>query len=295
MAESPFIKMTLQAQGANVDNWGVILNESALECLEDAIAGTGTVDVTSGNVTLTDTEGGPSAPGPAPAPHSRFMILNVIGAPGAVREVIVPDRSKVYLISNTTSPGFGVTVKTAAGTGPTIDAGEGQWVFCDGTNVLAASAATATSAANATLATNSTQLAGIAGTDYALKTAAQSYSGGQVTTRQTVTLDDTMGGAPYFLNIDCAQSNAFFLAADQDFTMNAPTNATDGQQFTLVVEQQTGFPHTITFAASTFITPGGTLPTLSTGLNDVDYLAFEYVTGLTVGARWIVTQLKGNA
>jgi len=279
---SSLLKLTLQDLDENPDTWGSVLNVSALELLEDGIAGSASVDITAAqDYTLDDTAGGPTA-----ANGARYMIIDLNGSPGGARNVIVPTRSKVYLIANTSDGD--VTVKTSAGTGPVIIAGEGQWVFCDGTNVQAASAATAVAANTATLAANSTLLNGIADTAFAQKAVAQTFTKGQVSQRVTKTIDASN------ININCADSNAFYHLTTAAFTLTAPTNATTGQQFSLIVEQGAGAPHSITFASSTFIAAGGA-PVLSTTLGDIDYLGFEYVTGLSDigGNRWVVSIIKG--
>jgi hypothetical protein len=67
------------------------------------------------------------------------MLVLATGAGGtaltAAGEVICPAASKLYVVKNGTS--FAVTVKTSAGTGVAIPAGDTAFVFCDGTNVNA--------------------------------------------------------------------------------------------------------------------------------------------------------------
>jgi hypothetical protein len=278
---SPLLRLTLQDLDENPDTWGTVLNASALQLLEDSIAGTAVVDISAAqDYTLDDTAGGPTATNGA-----RYMILDLNGSPGGARNVIVPTRSKVYLVANTSDGD--VTVKTVAGSGPVIIAGEGQWVFCDGTDVQAASAATAVTAANATLAANSTLLNGIAESAFAQKAVAQTFTKGQVSERVEELIDTGN------VNIDCANSNAFYHLTTAAFNLTAPANATNGQQFSLIVEQGTGAPHAITFASNTFIAAGGA-PVLSTAFGSLDYLGFEYVTGLNDigGARWVVSMIK---
>ena len=273
--------MTLQALDENPDTWGTVLNASALQLLEDSIAGTAVVDITvAQDYTLDDTAGGPTA-----TTGARYMILDLNGSPGGTRNIIVPTRSKVYLVANTSDGD--VVVKTVAGTGPTVIAGEGQWVFCDGTNVQAASAATAVTAASATTALDSAALIGVAGADFAQKALAQTFTAGQVSERTVVTIDTGN------VNLDCADSNAFYHLTTAAFNLTAPANATNGQQFSLFVEQGTGAPHAITFASNTYMAAGGA-PVLSTAFGNIDYLGFEYVTGLNDigGARWIVSIIK---
>jgi hypothetical protein len=67
----------------------------------------------------------------------------------------------------------------------------------------------------------------------------------------------------------------------------------NGSQFSIVIEQDTGGPHTITFASSTYLFENGTPPILSVGAGDIDLLGFEYVTNITGGGRWIGSILKG--
>lgn len=282
---SPLLKLTLQDLGENVDIWGSILNVSALRLLEDGIAGTATVTlVSTADVTLDDTAGGPTA-----ATGARYMILNITGSPGGATNVIAPTRSKVYLAWNNTGDSSDVTVKTSAGAGVTVPAGEAQWVFCDGTDIVAASVAVAATATTAAFATNSNQLGGVDSTEYALKASAQTFTAGQVVSRSAVS---SSGGS---LTLNCATSNAFYLVTTESFTLQAPTNATNGQQFSIAIQQGGGGPHTIAFAANTFVAVGGSAPVLSTTAGDVDYLAFEYVTGLAApfsGNRWVVSILK---
>lgn len=50
--------------------------------------------------------------------------------------LIVATAPKLYLIHNSTTGAFTITVKTAAGTGVVVVQGATRWVYCDGTNVL---------------------------------------------------------------------------------------------------------------------------------------------------------------
>lgn len=281
---SPFILMTLQDLDENPDIWGSILNTSALELLEDAIAGTANVGVTGGNVTL-ETD-----PGQDNNPHYRMMILNVTGSPGQARDVIAPATSQVYLCANNVDAGHDITLKVAGQTGVTIPNGSAYWCYSNGTDIVAAGVELAGNATLATTATNATQLGGIAAAGYGPLATANTWTQGQVTERETVT--SSLGN----LQINCADTNAFFIRTTESFNLQAPTNATNGQIFTLVVQQGVGGNHTISFQSSTFLFAGGIAPTLSTAEDEVDYLAFEYVTGLTtLGSRWIGSIIKGVA
>jgi hypothetical protein len=279
---SPLLKLILQDLDENPDTWGTVLNVSVAQILEDSIAGAAAISLLStADYTLDVTAGGPSA-----GDHYRHMILDIGGSPGGATNIIVPALSKVYLAAN--SCGSSVTVKTAAGTGIAVPDGSAYWVFCDGTDVQDVEVATAVTATSATTATNATQLGGVVAASYARLDVAQNFTQGQNTTREVITAS---GGN---LSIDCSLSNSFYHLANDAFNLTAPTNASNGQQFSLIVEQGSTPPNGITFQASTFMFEGGVAPTLSTALGAIDYLAFEYVTGLSAlgGARWVGSIIK---
>jgi hypothetical protein len=282
---SPFLKLILQDLDENPDTWGNVLNVSGLETLEDAIAGTATATLAStADYTLSDGTGGPTA-----ADGARYMILNVNGAPGGTTNIIVPTRSKIYLAANTTTDSSSIVVKTSAGTGVTIPNGSVYWVYCDGTNIETISVALADAATTATTATNSTQLGGVAAAEYAQLAVAQTWTAGQVVEADSITVT---GAGPYLLTPNCANSNAFYHLTTQNFTLQAPTNATIGQRISLVVQQAAaGGPHTIAFQANTFQFAGASAPVLSTAASAVDYLAFEYYAA-SGGNRWLGSIIK---
>jgi hypothetical protein len=284
---SPFLQLVLQALDENPDTWGEVLNVSALELLEDAIAGTAAVPlISAADYTLDDTVGGPSE-----TDSSRFMILNVTGSPGGATNIICPTRSKVYLAANNTSDASSIVVKTAAGTGITVSPATAIWVYCDGTNVLAASVDNAQTATTATTATDSTQLGGVAAAGYGKLSTQQTWTAGQAVER--VVLTASVGN----ITPDVSASDSFYALWDGNYQLAAPIGSpVNGQRFSIIAQQDNpATPNTISFAASTYIFEGGTLPTLSTGNSAVDYLAFEYCTDLVGGARWVGSIMKGLA
>jgi hypothetical protein len=117
------LRLVLQETGGNQNVWGDILNASLIRLLDDAIAGREDVDVSLSDQTLMGQNG---ADDPA-----RAAILIVQGNPGVEREVIVPSTSKIYIVSNETSPGFDVTVKTALGSGAIVAPGERRTLYVD--------------------------------------------------------------------------------------------------------------------------------------------------------------------
>lgn len=126
---STSLRLELMATGDQSGTWGDTTNTNLGTLLEQAI--TGVLSVAQGdtaNLTLTNTD--------YVSNQARNAVVNLTGAMTAARNVVVPTANKVYLVKNSTSGGFAVTVKTAAGSGVAIAAGTAQWVYCDGTDVV---------------------------------------------------------------------------------------------------------------------------------------------------------------
>jgi len=96
--------------GTESGTWGTVVNDEITALVEQAVAGGVTIDVTAGNVTLTDTDGASN--------QARNAILLVTGTPGTSRNVVAPSSSKVYLVKN--SSDGAIVLKGSATTGVTI-------------------------------------------------------------------------------------------------------------------------------------------------------------------------------
>lgn len=127
---SALLKLELQDDGENSDTWGDIANVQ-FELLEQAIAKLTTVTLGAIDVTLDDSQ--------FVSNEARAMGVKANGTISANVNIIVPARTKRYLIWNNTSGAFTVTVKTSGGTGVAVTQGYLTEVFCDGTNVYYAS------------------------------------------------------------------------------------------------------------------------------------------------------------
>lgn len=119
------LRLELQATGENTSTWGVRANND-FELIEDAIAGLATVAMGNANVTLSALNGA--------VDQSRNMFVNFTGANTAIRVVTVPSVSKMYFIGNSTTGGFDIQVKTAAGAAVNVRPSNWSVVICDGTN-----------------------------------------------------------------------------------------------------------------------------------------------------------------
>jgi hypothetical protein len=102
---SPLIRLALQANLGNVNQWGNIFNAAVYELIDSSVAGEIEIDTTLGNVTLQALNGSPDT--------SRAMMLRVVGNPGGTTTITVPTLSKIYIVINETDPAQIVQLKTA--------------------------------------------------------------------------------------------------------------------------------------------------------------------------------------
>ena len=100
---------------ANQNNPEVVVNTLVKEHVEVDCAG-------SSNVTLTEAE-------------ARYSQIECSGALTGSIDVIVPAEAKLYVIRNTTSGAYTLTVKVSGGTGVAVTQGSAFHLACDGTEV----------------------------------------------------------------------------------------------------------------------------------------------------------------
>lgn len=123
---SPLLRLELMATGEKSATWGDITNTNLGTLLEKSIAGTASVNVTAGNVTLTALNGTDD--------ESRCAIINITGTPGVSRNVVAPSTSKTYSVINGSNAA--VVFKGAATTGVTLAAGERAWLSWNGSDFV---------------------------------------------------------------------------------------------------------------------------------------------------------------
>ena len=128
---SPSLKLELIGNGDQSGTWGTTTNTNLGTLLEQAITGVQAITMVNANYTLSDLNG--------VSDEARNAVLVVGGTNSAIRSIIAPSVNKTYIVANNTSGGFGVIIKTSAGTGLTIANGATQTVYCDGTEFYAAS------------------------------------------------------------------------------------------------------------------------------------------------------------
>jgi hypothetical protein len=161
------------ANGEKSGQWGTITNTNLATVLEQAIAGTTTIDITgeTSPITLTSNNGS--------SDQSREAILLVIGTNASNMNIVVPAVSKFYLVNNTSNRS--VTIKTSASTGVTIPTNSKQIVAYN-TATSDFEAITPLPGGNGTV--TSVQVAG--------GTTGLTFSGGPITSSGTITLAGTL-------------------------------------------------------------------------------------------------------
>lgn len=122
------LKLELMATGEANNVWGTNTNNNLGTLLEQAMVRSGAVPIADANTTIAITNGTTSP--------ARCYVLALTGALTAQRNLTVPTINKPYVILNGTTGGFGVNVKTAAGTGIVVPNGKRRFVYVDGTNVV---------------------------------------------------------------------------------------------------------------------------------------------------------------
>ena len=104
-----------------------------VQILDDSIAGSLAISITTADVVLTGT--------PA-APQAQHLFLNVSGALTGNRAITVPvnatgvGKARLYIVKNGTSGAFTLTFKLAGGTGTTITQGYTAICFFNGTDIV---------------------------------------------------------------------------------------------------------------------------------------------------------------
>ena len=130
---STSLRLTLQATGDNPGTWGDVTNTNLGVLLEQAIAGVVTIGIT-GNKTLSQSNGAYD--------ESRSAAIIFTGTLTSTATITCPAVPKLYVIKNSTTGGYGLTITTGISGGSTVSVANGAAlsVICDGTNIYPASA-----------------------------------------------------------------------------------------------------------------------------------------------------------
>lgn len=124
-------KFELIGTGDQSGTWGITTNTNLGTTIEQAIGGYVSVTFTglTKTLTLTDTNA---------VQDARALYLNLTGSPGGTATLELPAIQKAYIIKNSTTGGFSVTVKVTGMTGVIIPNGATMPVYNNGTDVVEA-------------------------------------------------------------------------------------------------------------------------------------------------------------
>ena len=114
------------ANGEQSGTWGTTTNKNLAQLIVQAVTGTTSLNVTSGNITLTALDGLPD--------ESRSAVLSVTGTPGVTRVLTIPNVTKLYTVLNATANI--VQVKTASGSAFDCPPLSQSYIICNGSNVV---------------------------------------------------------------------------------------------------------------------------------------------------------------
>lgn len=132
--------LALPVTGELDGTWGDTVNNAITSLLDTAIAGTTTLS-TDADVTLTTTTGASN--------QARQAILLCSGARTVLRTITAPAQSKIYVVINNTSGGYGVKLVGAGPTtGVTVANGKTAVLVWNGSDFVEVAPATATTATN---------------------------------------------------------------------------------------------------------------------------------------------------
>jgi hypothetical protein len=130
---TPTLKLALPVTGELSGTWGDTVNDNITSMIEQAIAGLATINTWTANAHVLTTANGTTS-------ESRCaMLVAADGAGGtaltAAGNIVCPDAAKLYVLRNNST--YAITLKTSAGSGVAVPAGQTAFLFCDGTNVNA--------------------------------------------------------------------------------------------------------------------------------------------------------------
>ena len=283
--------------GDQSGTWGTTTNTNLGTALEEAIVGTVNQAVTAVDLTL------PWSTASNATQVARHLRLNLTGSSGGASNLIVPTLAsgKNYIIKN--SSDTAITVKTAAGTGILVPAGESRSLYQDGTDVVVSDSYHSGTFIGAGEFTTLSASSTVSGAGVTARFATPGPIGNTLAdtgafTSLSTTLNlqvDGQGFSPTLTLTDAAtitwdtnsgQVSKVTLAGNR--TMAAPTNLQDGGFYSIQVTQDGTGSRTLAWDAI-FKWNAATAPTLSTAANSLDFFNFRsdgtnlYEQGQTLG------------
>ena len=266
------IRLEKQADGANPNSWGLVLNQNVIDLVDDAIAAYTTVTVSAADVTLTTEDGA--------SDQARSAFIELTGTLTSSHDIILPAQSKSYFIRNKSVPSPSsntITIKTLAGSGATVGTSANGFFICDGVSVHQTNAVGLGlgTAANLNFGTADANLIPVSAADVRFVTASVASS---ITAAKTFTapvignVTSLTDAASIAIDMGVGNNFAFTLAGNR--TLEAPTNATPGQTGYIYITQDGTGSRTLAFN-NAYIFVSGTAPTISTDAGAKDLLVYN--------------------
>ena len=289
------IRLVKQGDGDNPNSWGTVLNNGVTSLVDDAIAGYTTVELgANATVTLSAVDGG------SDIPRNAFLETNgTVGGAHTTISMIIPNVTKGYVINNqttyTTTTNV-VKIKTAPGAGYVIPQGGVVQVIVDTDgSVWSTNTAGSGTAGSRDVGACATNLPDVSIADLR-------YVRTSVTVNSTVRGDFVVEAGslkvgtsaraynPITTLTDAASitsnfalGNNFLVTLGGNRTLAAPSNAVAGQSGSIYIIQDGTGSRTLAYnSAWQFVS--GTVPTLSTGTDDVDMLVYMTRSAATIDA-----------
>jgi len=123
------LKLALPATGELSGTWGDVVNQNITAMIEEALTGRASISSWSSNAATITTANGVSSAG-------RAMTLDLSGSLSAAGTLTVPTANKLYVVKNSTTGGFAVTVRMASGASVVVPNGTTSIVYTDSTNTV---------------------------------------------------------------------------------------------------------------------------------------------------------------
>jgi hypothetical protein len=290
------IRLNQQGDGDNPNSWGTVLNDGVISLVDEAVAKYTTVSLGSAaTVTLSAVDGGTDVP------RSAFLEANgTVGGAHTTITMVIPNVTKGYVVNNqttyTTTTNV-VKIKTAPGDGLTIPQGAISQIVVDtdgsvySTNASGLGLGTAASADIGVCATNIADVS-LADLRYVRTSATSTIIASDLHIKQGSLIVGTSSRAynPILtltdaasITSDFAKGNNFLVTIGGDRTLAAPSNAVAGQSGSIYIIQDGTGSRTLSYnTVWQFVS--ATVPTLSTGVGDVDMLVYMTRSASTIDA-----------
>jgi len=256
---SPSLRIEEIASGEASGTWGVRTNNNLGNLIEQAIAYTTSVNVTSTDITLTSLNG--------VVDQARSAVIEVTGTPGVTRVITVPNVQKMYTIRNRTANI--AQVKTAAGTAFNCPALSDSYLVCDGADGVAGRSIT--DGANAI-------------TSLATPFASPAFTGTPTAPTATTGTNTTQLATTAFVIASAPQNSPAFTGTPTAPTASVGTNTTQIATTAFVNAEIAADTATLAPLASPVFTGTPTAPTAALGTIDNQLATTEFVSEFVIAA-----------